>query len=131
MTDVLIVGAGPVGLLLAALLGRRGRTVLVLDKKTKKTYGSNAIGITPPSLELLAKLGLDQTLTLWGAPIRHVTVHGPVPVSAAWIVVELPLQIVALPLTTEVGRALTVTTALPVLSPACAVQLASVSTVTV
>ena len=39
----------------------------------------------------------------------HVTFHGPVPVSAAWIVVELPLQTVALPLATEVGRALTVT----------------------
>jgi len=76
MTDVLIVGAGPVGLMLAALLGRRGRSVLVLDKKSQKTYGSNAIGITPPSLDLLARLGLAQVLTLWGAPIRHVTVHG-------------------------------------------------------
>jgi 2-polyprenyl-6-methoxyphenol hydroxylase-like FAD-dependent oxidoreductase len=62
--------------MLAALLGRRGRSVLVLDKKTHKTYGSNAIGITPPSLALLAQLGLAETLALWGAPIRHVTVHG-------------------------------------------------------
>ena len=76
MLDVVIVGAGPVGLLLAALLGRQGQTVLVLDKKVQKSHGSNAIGITPPSLELLAKLGLDQPLTRWGAPIRHVTVHG-------------------------------------------------------
>src|SRR6185369_13736200 len=76
MTDGLIVGAGPVGLMLAALLGRRGRSVLVLDKKSQKTYGSNAIGITPPSLELLGKLGLSEVLKLWGAPIRHVTVHG-------------------------------------------------------
>jgi 2-polyprenyl-6-methoxyphenol hydroxylase-like FAD-dependent oxidoreductase len=76
MLDVVVVGAGPVGLLLAAFLGRQGQSVLVLDKKVHKTHGSNAIGITPPSLELLAKLGLDQALTLWGAPIRHVTVHG-------------------------------------------------------
>lgn len=77
MTDVVIVGGGPVGLLLAALLGRKGRSVLVLEKKTERGPGSNAIGITPPSLDLLAKLGLAQALGLWGAPIRHVTVHGP------------------------------------------------------
>lgn len=77
MTDVIIVGAGPVGLLLAALLGRRGRSVLVLDQKTQKNPGSNAIGITPPSLDLLARLGLEGPLTQAGAPIRHVTVHGP------------------------------------------------------
>jgi len=66
-----------VGLLLAALLGRGGRSVLVLEKQAQKTPGSNAIGITPPSLALLGRLGLDQALTLWGAPIRHVAVHGP------------------------------------------------------
>ena len=33
-------------------------------------------------------------------PSDQVTVQGPVPVRAAWIEVELPLQIVALPLTT-------------------------------
>jgi 2-polyprenyl-6-methoxyphenol hydroxylase-like FAD-dependent oxidoreductase len=77
MTDFVIVGAGPVGLLLAALLGRQGRSVLVLDRKPCRAPGSNAIGITPPSLDLLARFGLAQALTLWGAPIRHVTVHGP------------------------------------------------------
>lgn len=76
MTDVVIVGAGPVGLLLAALLGKGGRSVLVLEKKTQRSSGSNAIGITPPSLALLARLGLDEVLALWGAPIRRAVVHG-------------------------------------------------------
>lgn len=76
MTDVVIVGAGPIGLFLAALLGRRGRSVLVLEQKTQKSPGSNAIGITPPSLAFLETLGIASSLTLWGAPIRHVTVHG-------------------------------------------------------
>ena len=39
--------------------------------------------------------------------------------------------LVVVPLIAEVGRGFTVTTALPVLSPAIAVQLASVSVVTV
>jgi hypothetical protein len=46
------------------------------------------------------------------------------------IVVLAPLHIVALPLITLVGRALTVTTALPVLSPACDAQAASLAAVT-
>ena len=76
MSDVVIVGAGPVGLMLAALLGRRGRSVLVLEKKPARTSGSNAIGIMPPSLALLSRLGLDQVLKLWGAPLSSVAVHG-------------------------------------------------------
>jgi len=46
-------------------------------------------------------------------PSDHVTFHGPVPVSVAEIVVELPAQIVALPLTAAVGNGLTVIVALP------------------
>ncbi|PYK02301.1 MAG: hypothetical protein DME23_01945 [Verrucomicrobia bacterium] len=42
-------------------------------------------------------------------PSDQVTVHGPVPVNTACNIVGSPLQIVALPLTTEVGRGLTVT----------------------
>ena len=67
----------------------------------------------------------------WLEPSDQLTFHGPVPVKAAEMEVELPLQIVAEPLVTEVGRALTVTTALPVRSPDCAVQLASLRAVTV
>jgi hypothetical protein len=42
-----------------------------------------------------------------------------------------PLQIVAVPLITEVGLGFTVTTAEPVLSPAIEAQLASLKAVTV
>ena len=71
------------------------------------------------------------TTPFWLTPSDQPTLHGPEPVSAAAIAVEPPLQMVALPLAAEVGRELTVTTALPVRSPACAVQLASVRLVTV
>lgn len=76
MVDVVIVGAGPIGMFLGAVLGRAGRTVLILEQKAQRTPGSNAIGITPPSLELLAKLGVAETLIHRGAPIRQVYVHG-------------------------------------------------------
>lgn len=77
MNDVVIVGAGPVGLLLAALLGRQGLSVLVVERNTERHPGSNAIGISPPSLQILASLGgLDQVLAARGAPIRKVVFHG-------------------------------------------------------
>ena len=43
-------------------------------------------------------------------PSDQLIVQGPVPVSATWITLELPLQLVALPLTTDVGRVRTVIT---------------------
>ena len=51
-------------------------------------------------------------------PSDQVTVHGPVPVNAAWMFAELPLHIVPPPLTLAVGWALTVTVALPLKVPA-------------
>src|SRR5215207_6209411 len=57
--DVAIVGAGPVGLLLANLLGARGVRTLIIEKRREPQTSSMAIGITPPSLEILRCLGLD------------------------------------------------------------------------
>src|SRR6185369_10709878 len=68
-----------------------------------------ALGLT------LRVAGLAAT-PLCNTPSDHVTFHGPVPVNTALIVAEPPLQRVVEPLTTEVGRVLTVMTALPVRS---------------
>jgi 2-polyprenyl-6-methoxyphenol hydroxylase-like FAD-dependent oxidoreductase len=47
--DTIIVGGGPVGLLLACLLKKQGLRVRVLEKRTQPIPHSAAIGITPPS----------------------------------------------------------------------------------
>lgn len=73
--DVLIVGGGPVGLLLANLLGAQGIRTLVCDKRTTPLDHSMAIGITPPSLEILKPLGLDTVFSREGVPVRHAEVH--------------------------------------------------------
>lgn len=67
---VIIVGAGPVGLVLANLLGRRGIRVLLVDRRIDPPTHSMAIGITPPSLQILQRLGLDQEFVGRGIPIR-------------------------------------------------------------
>jgi 2-polyprenyl-6-methoxyphenol hydroxylase-like FAD-dependent oxidoreductase len=74
--EVLIVGAGPVGLLLANLLGRSGIPTLVVEKRTRRGAGSKAIGITPTSLEVLAELGLAERFLQRGVQVRSAAVHG-------------------------------------------------------
>jgi len=71
----MIIGAGPVGLLLANLLGARGVHTVVCDQRSSPLNSSMAIGVTPPSLEILKPLGLDTVLLAAGVPVRHAEVH--------------------------------------------------------
>lgn len=64
-----IIGAGPVGLLLACLLGQQGRQVFLYEKRRELPAASMAIGITPPSLEILHHLGLRHTFLARGVRI--------------------------------------------------------------
>jgi 2-polyprenyl-6-methoxyphenol hydroxylase-like FAD-dependent oxidoreductase len=74
-SDVTIVGAGPVGLLLANFLGARGVRTHLFEKRTEPQTSSMAIGITPPSLEILKGLGLDTVFRDAGVPVRHAEVY--------------------------------------------------------
>lgn len=74
--EIVICGAGPVGLLLANLLGQRGIETLVVERRTAPPEMSMAIGVTPPSLQILKSLGLDQDLVANGVPIEDAFVHG-------------------------------------------------------
>src|SRR5438067_13837196 len=74
--DVAIIGGGPVGLLLANLLGARGLRIVICEKRTEAPSHSQAIGITPPSLEILAPLGFDEEFVRQGVRVSDVFVHG-------------------------------------------------------
>jgi len=74
--DVAIIGAGPVGLLLANLLGASGVRVRVFEQRLLPPAHSQAIGITPPSLQILAGLGLAEAFISRGIKIRDCFVHG-------------------------------------------------------
>lgn len=73
--DVIVVGGGPVGLLLAAMLGRDGRRVVVLEAEAHSPWRSMAIGITPPSLEILETLGLSGRFVECGIRVETAVVH--------------------------------------------------------
>jgi 2-polyprenyl-6-methoxyphenol hydroxylase-like FAD-dependent oxidoreductase len=60
VVDVIVVGAGPVGLWLAAELRRAGVEVLVLEKLATPAPHTKALTILPRSLELFAMRGLEE-----------------------------------------------------------------------
>ena len=92
---VLVVGAGPTGLMLAAELALTGTLVVVLERRPDHTLvGSRAAGMTPRTIEVLDQRGIADrfltegrtievgpgfaglTMDLRGLPTRHAYVLG-------------------------------------------------------
>ncbi|MGE0485415.1 MAG: FAD-dependent monooxygenase [Gammaproteobacteria bacterium] len=71
--DVVIAGAGPVGLCAALALARQGVASVVLDPKTSVSDGSRAICIARHSLEILQQIGVDRAFTAKALPWTHGT----------------------------------------------------------
>ena len=62
MPDVVVVGAGPVGMLCAGELAARGVEVALLERRSAPGSGSRAIGIHAPVLAALEPSGLTERL---------------------------------------------------------------------
>src|SRR2546428_1937173 len=64
-TDVLVVGAGPTGLLLANQLVRRGGRVRIIDRHAGPSLQTRALGVQARTLEIYSHLGIvDRALEL-------------------------------------------------------------------
>ncbi len=72
-TDVLIVGAGPIGLLTALTLTELGISVTIIDEEGQRAKHSYATALHPRSLRLLDRLGLSSEIESRG---KHVTTVG-------------------------------------------------------
>jgi 2-polyprenyl-6-methoxyphenol hydroxylase-like FAD-dependent oxidoreductase len=73
--DVVIVGAGPVGLYLASDLARRGVVVQVIDRARRPLRHSRASVVWPRQLELLHAVGVADELLERGRAIEGVAFH--------------------------------------------------------
>src|SRR3954447_4905410 len=56
--DVLVVGAGPTGLMLANQLARRGVRALIVDRHAGPALETRALGVQARTLEIYAHLGI-------------------------------------------------------------------------
>ena len=75
-TEVLIVGAGPVGLALALELQRFGIRFRIVEKKAERSKTSKALGLQPRVSEVFAILGIKAEFTARGfGDIRAVNFH--------------------------------------------------------
>src|SRR5690349_16213982 len=63
---VLVVGAGPVGLVAAAELARHGLSVQIIDKLAQPTDESRAIAVHARSLDMLERMGVVDQLIATG-----------------------------------------------------------------
>src|ERR1700720_691517 len=57
-TDVLIVGAGPTGLMMANQLGRRGVRATIIDRHDGPALQTRALGVQARTLEIYSHLGI-------------------------------------------------------------------------
>lgn len=74
-TDVLVVGAGPVGLTAAIVLTQRGHRVTVVDHQAEGANTSRAAVVHPHTLELLQPYGATDRLVRRGLHIPTFTIR--------------------------------------------------------
>jgi len=74
-TQVLIIGAGPTGLFLAAELRRYGVEHRIIDRRQRPTTESRATDLQPRSLEVLERVGALARVEQRGYPIHAINIH--------------------------------------------------------
>jgi 2-polyprenyl-6-methoxyphenol hydroxylase-like FAD-dependent oxidoreductase len=80
MEDVLVVGAGPVGLTMAAELARHGVRSRVIDRLATPSSYCRAIGVTPRTLEVWDDMGIARPMIdagLWLSGMRSLVSDSP------------------------------------------------------
>lgn len=70
-TDVLVVGAGPVGLIVANFLGARGHSTTVVEQRSELIDYPRGVGLDDESLRTIQTLGLSEQVTPHTTP-QHI-----------------------------------------------------------
>jgi 2-polyprenyl-6-methoxyphenol hydroxylase-like FAD-dependent oxidoreductase len=73
--DVVVVGAGPTGLTLAAQLQAMGAICRIVDRQPDRAHESRALAVQPRTLEVLRGLGITEKLVARGNDAVWVQLH--------------------------------------------------------
>jgi 2-polyprenyl-6-methoxyphenol hydroxylase-like FAD-dependent oxidoreductase len=76
--DVVVVGAGPTGLMLAGDLGEAGVRVVVLERRSGESNVTRAFAVHARTMEELEMRGLAEPLARTGTTIRNLRLFGTV-----------------------------------------------------
>ena len=82
-TEVLVVGAGPTGLVLALWLRRLGVRVRIVDKREGPGETSRALAVQARTLEFYRQIGIVDDVLAAGLHIDRLTIRTPIGVAAA------------------------------------------------
>ena len=74
-TEVLVVGGGPVGLMMAVELRRRGVDVVVVEQRERRAPWAKAVGLQPRTLEIWDAAGLARDVLDAAATMRGQIVY--------------------------------------------------------
>jgi 2-polyprenyl-6-methoxyphenol hydroxylase-like FAD-dependent oxidoreductase len=96
--EVLVVGAGPTGLTMAAELRRRGVDALLIDAREGPQQWDRATVVHPRSLEVFEALGIVDRFMAAGVPQRAARLH-----SAGEVLVELDFSLSGAPYAYNLG----------------------------
>lgn len=75
-TEVLVVGAGPTGMVVASELKRHGMRCRIIDRLPQPSHTSKALGIQARTLELFEKMGVVERFLAEGVQLRAMNIYG-------------------------------------------------------
>ncbi len=74
-SDVLIVGAGPSGLIAAALLSRWGIRLRIIEANAGPNLQTRALGVQARSMEIYQQMGLEAEVFARGLPTKYAAMY--------------------------------------------------------
>src|SRR5919112_6185930 len=101
VTEVLVVGAGPTGLMLACDLARAGVDCTVLDRRAEESNLTRAFAVHARTLEMLDARGLADGLVTPGARVGALRVFGKLEVDLSRLPTRFPYVLVTPQYNTE------------------------------